>query len=100
MRLDEGADPHTLGPHVLHRTSRVAVGCGSAQVPAFTSREESECSTATCCSAAIDGIVATVFSYIDRMNDYCEQDPAEKILDEFTKEIDPILMKYIEENCR
>jgi len=34
-------------------------------------------------------IVETVFKFIDRMNDHCETDPAEKILDEFVKAITP-----------
>lgn len=28
------------------------------------------------------------FRYIDRMNDVCDQDPAEQLLEEFTKEFD------------
>ena len=52
------------------------------------------------CSTAGDDIISTVFKYIDRKNDHCEQDHAEKILDEFTKEIEPALSQYIADGSR
>jgi len=41
-------------------------------------------------------IADVVFRFIDRMNDYCDADPAERILDEFTRAVQPAILKRIE----
>lgn len=43
-----------------------------------------------------EAIVDCVFRFIDRMNDVCEQDPAARILQEFTKAVDPLIDEYLE----
>lgn len=43
-----------------------------------------------------EAIVDCVFRFIDRMNDVCEQDPADRILQEFTKAMDPLIDEYLE----
>lgn len=43
-----------------------------------------------------EAIVDCVFRFIDRMNDVCEQDPADRILQEFTKSMDPLIGEYLE----
>lgn len=42
-------------------------------------------------------IVLCLYSYIDRMNDYCEADTAEKILDEFTEAVRPLIDQHCTE---
>lgn len=52
------------------------------------------------CSTAGDDIIATVFKYIDRMNDIVDSDPADLILSEFTAEIEPMLSRYVADGSR
>ena len=40
-------------------------------------------------------IVNTVFKYIDRMNDVCDEDPMEKIATEFVKEVNPLIDEHV-----
>lgn len=49
------------------------------------------CSTAQLNQKVTD----TVFEYIDRMNDYCEQDTAEHIVDGFVGAVEPLLLQII-----
>lgn len=43
-------------------------------------------------------IVDCLFKYIDRMSDICPDcDPADKILNEFTKDVRPLMMDYMRE---
>ena len=51
----------------------------------------------TCSTAGADKEIASVvFEHIDRMNDYCDEDQAQKILDEFTKEVMPAIDRWLE----
>ena len=43
---------------------------------------------------AKDAMIDGLFRFIDRMNDYCEQDPAERILDQFTAHMAPLFDEY------
>lgn len=45
---------------------------------------------------AKDDIVAGVFKFIDRMNDVCDSDTADRILNEFTQSINPLIEEYLE----
>lgn len=50
--------------------------------------------------AAIGGVV---WKFIDRMNDYCDRDPPERIIDDFTESVDPHVgaaIEYIQQNFR
>lgn len=38
-----------------------------------------------------EDIINTVYKYIDRMNDICEQDTAEQVLADFLAEMNPII---------
>ena len=41
-------------------------------------------------------IVDGVFKYIDRMGDICEQDPAEKIVNEYVVHMTPLIDEYLQ----
>ena len=43
-----------------------------------------------------DDIVDGLFKYIDRMNDYCSVDPADRILDQFTRAMHPLIDEYLQ----
>ncbi|MEW7987909.1 MAG: hypothetical protein AB2799_19150 [Candidatus Thiodiazotropha sp.] len=45
---------------------------------------------------ARDEIVEILFKYIDRMNDLCDEDPADQILEEFTEAVDPAIQRYLD----
>ncbi len=45
---------------------------------------------------AKEAIVDCVFKFIDRMNDVCDQDPADRIVQQFTEKMNPLIEEYIE----
>lgn len=45
---------------------------------------------------AKEDIVECVFKFIDRMNDVCDSDTADRILNEFTQSINPLIEEYLE----
>ena len=47
------------------------------------------------CASGNQKIVDVLFRYIDRMNDICPQDSADKILGEFVAEVDPVIQEMI-----
>ena len=40
-------------------------------------------------------IVTCLFRYIDRMNDVCDEDPADTILSEFVADVMPLMMSRL-----
>lgn len=40
-------------------------------------------------------IVTCLFRYIDRMNDVCDEDPADTILSEFVADVMPLMMRRL-----
>lgn len=40
-------------------------------------------------------IISCLYRYIDRMNDICPIDPAEKILAEFVEDINPLIIEHL-----
>jgi len=45
---------------------------------------------------AKDAIIDGVFKFIDRMNDLCDADNAERVVSEFAKHMDPLIEEYLE----
>jgi dephospho-CoA kinase len=43
-----------------------------------------------------DAIVDGVFKFIDRMNDVCELDTADRIVHEFIQHMNPLIQEYLE----
>ena len=40
-------------------------------------------------------IISCLYRYIDRMNDICPIDPAEKILAEFVEDMNPLIIEHL-----
>ena len=40
-------------------------------------------------------IISCLYRYIDRMNDICPIDPAEKILAEFVEDVNPLIIEHL-----
>ncbi len=43
-----------------------------------------------------EAIISCVFSFIDRMNDVCDVDTADRIVSEFTTKMNPLIEEYLE----
>lgn len=46
-------------------------------------------------SFAEAAIISCLYRYIDRMNDICPIDPAEKILAEFVEDMNPLIIEHL-----
>lgn len=46
-------------------------------------------------SFAEAAIISRLYRYIDRMNDVCPIDPAEKILAEFVEDMNPLIIEHL-----
>lgn len=45
---------------------------------------------------AKEDIIDCVFKFIDRMNDVCEQDTADRIVNEYIEKMNPLIWEYLE----
>ena len=86
---------------VIHRdggqhTSEVGTvqSCKDAEAVVHALRIDSDLLDSTLATNAI-GIVNCLFRYIDRMNDVCDEDPADTILREFVADVMPLISERI-----